>query len=206
MPVSAGCITGRHPDREGRTHLTPERTLESQRIYEGRILNLRVDTVELAGSGRTIREIVEHGDAVAVVAVLPTGEVLMVSQFRKAVEADLLEIPAGGVEAGEVAAEAARRELQEETGFLAGTLEHLATFYTTPGFSTERIHAFLATSLTPARLPADEDETIDVLPMPMDAALARLLAQDTSDAKSLVGLLLARDRLENGAQAAQAQP
>ena len=96
----------------------------------------------------------------AIVPILGNGDVILVRQYRKPAEQDLLEIPAGGIEPGEQPDEAARRELQEETGFTPRRLEHLATFYTTPGFSTERMHLFVATGLDARRLPPDDDEDI----------------------------------------------
>ena len=169
-----------------------EETIDSRRIYAGRILSLRVDSVRLANGQETKREIVEHGEAVAIVPVHADGEVMLVRQFRKPVEQALLEIPAGGIEPGEEPAEAARRELQEETGLMAGRLQHLTTFYTTPGFSTEVMHLFLATELTNSRLPADDDEDIEIVRMPIDRALGLAVNGPASDAKTLVGLLMAR--------------
>jgi ADP-ribose pyrophosphatase len=98
--------------------LTSEKTLTSQIIYDGRVVKLRVDTVQTADGRQTTREIVEHADCVAVVAVDADDNVLLVNQFRKPVERELLEIPAGGIDAGEDAETAVRRELQEEIGYL----------------------------------------------------------------------------------------
>src|SRR5579885_535991 len=99
-----------------------ERTVESREVYRGRVVSLRVDTVELPDGFRTRREIVVHGEAVAVVPVLPDGRVILVRQFRKPAEAELIEIPAGGVEGGESPEDCVRRELAEETGFRPGRL------------------------------------------------------------------------------------
>jgi ADP-ribose pyrophosphatase len=104
--------------------MSPERTVRSERIYEGKIINLRVDTVELPSGKKTKREIVEHAACTAIVAIDSENNVLLVRQYRKAAERMLLEIPAGGIEPGEKPLDGARRELEEETGFSAELLLH----------------------------------------------------------------------------------
>ncbi|MDP3046351.1 MAG: NUDIX hydrolase [Chloroflexota bacterium] len=172
-----------------------EPTIATELIYSGRILNLRIDTVNLPGGGTTRREIVEHVPAVALVALDAEENVLLVRQFRKPAESDLLEVPAGSVDPGEDPEAAARRELQEETGVLPGNLEHLATFFTAPGFSTELMHLYLATDLTPARLPADDDESIVLVRVPVGEIAELVSSGGVADAKTLVGLLLLLGRL-----------
>jgi ADP-ribose pyrophosphatase len=167
-----------------------EPTIATELIYSGRILNLRVDTVRLPGGETTRREIVEHAAAVALVALDGEQNVLLVRQFRKPVGSDLLELPAGCVNPGELPEAAARRELQEETGFLPGMLEPLANFYTAPGFSNELMYLYLATNLTPARLPADADESIDVVRLPLGEIPELISSGSVADAKTLVGLLM----------------
>lgn len=167
-----------------------EPTIATEQIYSGRILNLRVDTVRLPGGETTRREIVEHPAAVALVALDAEDNVLLVRQFRKPTESDLLEVPAGSVDPGEDPEAAARRELQEETGFVPGNLERLATFYTAPGFSTELMYLYLATGLTPARLPADDDESIDLVRVPVGKIPELISSGGVADAKTLVGLLM----------------
>jgi ADP-ribose pyrophosphatase len=169
--------------------MTPERTISSQRVYEGRVVNLRVDTVELPDGRTSQREIVEHRGAVVIVAVDHQGRVLLVRQFRKAVEQELLELPAGTLDPGEGAQACALRELQEETGFQAGKLESLGVFYSSPGFCTELLHLFLATELRPGHLSGDDDEDIEVIAVPL-AHIPQLIASgEIKDAKSVVGLL-----------------
>lgn len=175
--------------------MAEEETRSSERIYAGRVVSLRVDTVQLADGRLTRREIVEHGAAVAIVALDASGTVLLVRQYRKPVESHLLEIPAGGVEPGEDPAEAARRELQEETGFVPRKLEHLVSFYTTPGFSTELMHLYLATELEPDRLPSDDDESIQVVRLPLTDVVRFIAHGEIADAKTLVGLLMVVHRL-----------
>jgi ADP-ribose pyrophosphatase len=168
-----------------------EPTVESKVLYRGRILNLRVDTVRLPNGRLTTREIVEHSHAVCIVPVDDRGNVLLVRQYRKPAEAALLEVPAGGVEAGEASQEAVLRELQEEVGLTAGTLRHLASFWVAPGWCTEYMHAYLATDLRPASLAADEDENIAVVTVPLARVMELIQSGEIQDAKSIAALLLA---------------
>lgn len=168
-----------------------EPTVESKLLYRGRIVNLRVDTVRLPSGRLATREIAEHAHCVCIVPLDAQGNVLLVRQYRKPAEAELLEIPAGGVEPGEVSQAAVLRELQEETGFTAGTLRHLSSFWMTPGWSTEYMHAYLATDLSPAHLAQDEDENISVVRVPLAQVPQMIQAGEIQDAKSIASLLLA---------------
>ena len=166
-----------------------ERTLSSQLIYEGRAVKLRVDTVQTAGGRETTREIVEHSDCVAVIAVDSDDNVLLVSQFRKAVEKELLEIPAGGIESGEDPVATVRRELQEEIGYLPGKVEMLGGFYSTPGYCTEYLYLYLATDLTPSQLHAEDMENIGLVRVPISQIRSLITSGSIYDAKSIAGLL-----------------
>ena len=167
-----------------------EETLSSKAIYGGRVVKLRVDTVKLPGGRRTTREIVEHSDAVAVVAVNADGNVLLVKQFRKPVEKELLEVPAGCIEPGEDPVATVRRELREETGFLPRKIDRIGGFYSAPGFCTEYLHLYLATDLVPNPLYAEDTDSIKLVPVPL-RQVAELIASGTiCDAKSIAGLLL----------------
>jgi ADP-ribose pyrophosphatase len=168
-----------------------ERTLDSERIYQGKIVSLRVDTVELPSGRTTKREIVEHAACTAIVALDSGDNVLLVRQYRKAVEKVLLEIPAGLVEKGEELLGCAKRELEEETGFSAGKWEKLGFFYTSPGFCTEDMHLYLATELSPAERDADYDEDIELVRTPLAAIPDLVASGEIIDAKSIAGLLLA---------------
>lgn len=169
----------------------PERVLESRRIYDGRVVSLRVDTVELA-SGRTARrEVVEHGEVAAVVPLDGEGRVLLVQQYRLPAGRALLEVPAGGLDPGETPEEAAQRELREETGQRAAELRRLGGFYVSPGYCTEFIHVFLARGLSPSPRRGDDDEEIVVRRLPLAEALGLVYSGQITDAKSIVGLLLA---------------
>lgn len=168
-----------------------EITLESKTVFQGRIINLRVDTVRLPGGRVVTREVAEHSDSVCIVPIDDQGEVLLVRQYRTPVKGALLELPAGGVEAGEVSEETVQRELQEETGYRAGTLRHLSSFWMTPGWCDEYMHTYLATDLTESRLAGDDDENIVVERVSLDRALELIGSGEIRDVKSIAGLLLA---------------
>ena len=174
---------------------TPEYTIESRTVFQGKILNLRVDTVRLSNGRVTTREIAEHSPSVCAVPIDGQGNVLMVRQYRKPVENDLLEVVAGGIEENEDPYAAALRELQEEIGHTAGKLQLLSSFWLAPGWCTEFMHAFLATDLSPANLDADYDENISVVPVPLDNVLGLIERGEIQDAKSIASLLLAHSLL-----------
>ena len=172
-------------------HTDPEPTIESKDIYQGRIIKLRVDTVQLPSGRTTTREIVEHEDAVCVVPIDENNNVLMVRQYRKAAQLNLLEVPAGGVEAGETPDETVLRELQEEVSVTSGSLRRLSGFWVSPGWATEFMHAYLAMDLTPASLPAGDDEYISVERVPLDSIPGLIESGEIQDSKSIASLLLA---------------
>ena len=168
--------------------MTREKTLSSRLVYEGRAVRLRVDTVGVSGGRETTREIVEHDDCVAIIAV-DAGKVLLVKQFRKAVEKELLEIPAGGIDSGESPEEAVNRELREETGYLPRKLVRLGGFYSAPGYSTEYLYLYLATELVPSRLFAEDTEGITVVRVSLKEVPGLINSGSICDAKSIAGLL-----------------
>lgn len=169
--------------------------LHRETVFTGRAFNVRVDEVEYA-PGRTHRiEIVEHSGAVTLVPVDADGRIYFIRQYRHAVGETLLELPAGTLHDAEDPLLGAQRELQEEIGMRAGKLEPLASFYLAPGYSTELMHAYLATELTPAPLPGDEDEAITLAPLSVAEALAAITRGEVRDAKSLAALFAASRRL-----------
>jgi len=174
--------------------LTGEKTLSSELIYDGRAVRLRVDTVQMPGGRETTREIVEHSDCIAVVAVDEDDNILLVNQFRKPVERELLEIPAGGIDRGEEPEEAVRREMQEETGYLPRKLEGLGGFYSTPGYCTEYLYLYLATDLVPGRLYAEDTENIRLVRVPVSEIPGLLRSGKICDAKSIAGLHIFMER------------
>jgi ADP-ribose pyrophosphatase len=166
-----------------------EETLSSRMVYEGRAVKLRVDTVRMPGGRETTREIVEHSECVAIIAVDDEDNILLVSQFRKPVEKELLEIPAGGIDPGEAPEDSVRREMREETGFLPKKVEKLGGFYSSPGFCTEYLYLYLATELVSSPLQAEDSENISLVRVPL-AQIPDLIASGSiCDAKSIAGLL-----------------
>jgi ADP-ribose pyrophosphatase len=170
--------------------LAEEKTLSSKLVYDGRAVKLRVDTVKTPGGRKTTREIVEHSDCVAIVALDDEENVLLVSQFRKPVEKELLEIPAGGIEPGEKLEECVRREMREETGFLPQKVERLGGFYSSPGYCTEYLHFFLATELISSPLQAEDSESIRVVRVRLSEVLGLIDSGSICDAKSIAALLV----------------
>jgi ADP-ribose pyrophosphatase len=168
-----------------------EVTIDSRRIYSGKIIGVRVDTVRLPNGGTSQREIVEHGHSVVMVPVDHQQRVLLVRQYRKSPEKSLLEAPAGGLEEGESPEEGVLRELQEEVGFTAGRLQRMAGFWMTPGFCTEYMHAYIATDLRQGALAPDEDESIEVVPVPLARIPDMIRSGEIEDAKSIAALLMA---------------
>jgi ADP-ribose pyrophosphatase len=168
-----------------------ETVTESTRIYEGRVVNLRVDSVRLPNGKKSKREVVEHGGAVAVVAMKDRDTVLLVRQFRLPAGKALLEIPAGGIEEGEAPEVSARRELAEEIGMVPGRLIPLFTAYLAPGYSSEKMYGFLALDLQEAPEDADEDEFVEIVTMSLEDALAAIANGEIEDSKSIAGLALA---------------
>ncbi|MBI5367571.1 MAG: NUDIX hydrolase [Planctomycetes bacterium] len=166
------------------------RVLGRRRLFDGRVFGL--DRIELAGPGgrRFTREFIAHGGAVAVVPLLDRDHLLLVRQYRFAADGDLWEIPAGTLEAGEAPLACARRELIEETGRRARRWRKLSTFFSAPGFCTERIHLFLARDLALAEAAQDADEDCVSQVFTLNRALAMAASGCIADAKTLVGLLL----------------
>jgi len=173
----------------------PERVLETRRVYEGRVVNLRVDTVALPDGRSARREVAEHAPVVVIVPLDAQGNVLLVRQYRLPVKQLLLELPAGCIDPGESVEGAAQRELQEETGQRAGRLERLAAFYASPGYCDELMHLYLATELEPSPLAPDSDESIEVVRIPLADALALVERGEICDAKTIIGLWAAARRI-----------
>lgn len=168
-----------------------EETIRSERGFDGKLVHVRVDHVRLPSGRASVREVVEHPGAVAIVAVTVDDEVVLVRQWRHAVQQELLEIPAGTAETGESSEETARRELLEETGYTADSIKEIARYYSSAGFSNEQMTLFLAEGCTPGEREDDTDERTEVVLVPL-AGISRLLEpgdDQVRDAKSLIGLL-----------------
>jgi ADP-ribose pyrophosphatase len=173
----------------------PEVTIGVVREHQGKRIKVRLERIRLADGSETQRDIVLHPDSVVIAAVDGEGQVLLVRQYRKATGKELVELPAGVMEAGETPLEAALRELREETGHTAARMTHLGSFYSAPGTMTECLHAFLAQDIAFDPLPADDDERIEVERMPFERAVARARQGAFEDAKTLAALFLAAPRV-----------
>jgi len=169
--------------------LAEEKTLSSQLIYSGRAVRLRVDTVQMPSGRQTTREVVEHSDCVAIVAIDGDDNVLLVNQYRQPIGKELLEIPAGGIDPGEDAEAAVRREMREETGFLPRKIKRLGGFYSSPGFCTEYLHLYLALDLISSPLQAEDTEIIQLVRVPASQIPELISSGRIGDAKSIAGLL-----------------
>lgn len=169
--------------------MNTEITVKSEKIFEGRIINLRVDTVELENQKYAKREIVEHKNASAIVAVNEKDEMLLIRQYRKAIEDFIYEIPAGILNIAEEPEECALRELKEETGYEAKKLNLIYEFFTSPGFTNEKIYLYKAEDLTYTSTKFDEDECIETISVNRDEARKMLETGRITDSKTLVGML-----------------
>ncbi|MER3402173.1 MAG: ADP-ribose pyrophosphatase [Armatimonadota bacterium] len=167
-----------------------EELIESQTLYRGRIVTLRIDTVRLPNGHIARREIVEHHGAVAIVPLIDSETVLLIRQYRQAVGEVLLEIPAGTLEPGESPDACAHRELEEETGYQAQQMRRLFRQYLAPGYSQEVLHVYLAESLQPTRQRLDEDELNELVPTPLNQVAERILQGTIKDSKTIAGLLM----------------
>ena len=166
--------------------------LSTERVYAGRLLKIDRDRVLLPNGGTTELEMVRHPGAAAVVPFITDQEILLVRQFRYAAQGFIYEVPAGTLHQGEAPEACAAREVQEEVGHRAGTLQHLASIYTTPGFTDEVIHLYTARDLEPAAQKLDHDEVLTVERLPFAEALRMIHDGRIVDAKSICALMLAR--------------
>jgi len=172
-----------------------EKTLTSKMIYDGRVIKLHLDTIELPDGNESLREVIKHPGAVAIVPVTAKGNILMVTQYRYAVGKMLLEVPAGTLNPHEAPETCAIREMQEETGFKPGKIEKIGGIFTAPGYTSEFIHFYLATDLIPSRLKADDDEFVDVEELPLKTVLEKIASGEIADGKTVSAILLVKDRL-----------
>lgn len=167
-----------------------ETTQKSEMVYDGSWIKVRMDTV-ITGTGQTAtREIVVHPEVVVMIPLTAEGDVLMVRQYRKAVERELLELPAGTMEPGEAPEHAARREMREETGYDPHKVEHVADIYPSPGTSSEVIHMFLVTDLQGDGVPSEPADELQSERFSRSQARDLVLDGTIVDAKSVAGILM----------------
>ena len=174
----------------------------SRRIYTGRVISLDVDTVSFSNGTTGELEMIRHPGASAVVPFLddPPGadpRILLIRQYRYATGGYLFEIPAGRLDPGEHPEQCALRELREETGYSATHLSHMTTFWTTPGFTDERIHIYVASGLEEGVSALEADEILDLHPTPLSRALQMVYSGEITDGKSMIGILFAASRIRS---------
>ena len=166
-----------------------EEVVSSKAIYEGKILRIKLDEVKLPNGYVTVREIVEHPNAVALIPIDSDGKIIMINQYRHSAQEVLLEIPAGTMEKNETPEECAKRELLEETGYEAKKLKKIFSCYLAPGYSTEFIHIFLATDLIYKGQKTEADEQIKVVKLSLKEALEKIKKNEVKDAKTICSIL-----------------
>lgn len=164
--------------------------IATRRIFDGKVIGVRVDTLRHADGAEYTREVVEYAGAVVLVPVSPDGRLLFVRQYRHPAGAWLLELPAGGIDERDASPEdAAQRELREETG-RRGRLRRIGGMFLAPGYSTEYQHVFMATELVEDALDADEDEDLRLERLTLDEALGAVDREEVRDAKSIAALMM----------------
>jgi len=165
------------------------RILSSSLVYEGKAVSVKKEEVELPSGKRIYRETVLHRGASAIIPVMDNGDIIFVRQYRHPIGEYILEIPAGTLKEGEDPEACARRELEEETGYRAGELIHLLTIYPSPGYSSERLHLYLARKLEKGNQNLEADEDISITFLSLEDALEAIRERRIRDAKTIVGIL-----------------
>jgi 8-oxo-dGTP pyrophosphatase MutT (NUDIX family) len=167
----------------------PEQRISSERVFDGRLVSVRVDAVQLPSGREATREVVEHPGAVAILPVTEAGKLILVRQFRYAVGKSLLEVPAGTREPGEPDEKTARRELHEEVGLEAESIELLARFFISPGWCNEELVAFRATGLREIGAQPEQDEDLEIVEVDPADVPALIASGEIGDAKTITSIL-----------------
>lgn len=173
----------------------PRQLIESEQIFKGVVFAIKRDRLREENGFEIVREVVRHPGGAGCLPLFADGRVALVKQYRHPAGCCLLEIPAGKIEEGETPIECAAREVEQETGFRAGRIEHLADFYSTPGFCEERLYVYLATELVPVKQNLDHDEFVEVVYLPLAEAVAMAAGNELEDSKTIIALLLAAQRV-----------
>lgn len=174
-----------------------EKTLSSKQVFEGKIVNVRWDSVELINGKTSYREVVEHAGGVVIIAVDDNNCAYMVRQFRYPIGRAMLEVPAGKLEKGEDPLEGAIRELREETGLTAEKIIYFNGTYPSPGFCDEQLHIYLALGLTQGEACPDEDEFLNLEIVELDELAKMIMRGELQDGKSINAIFMAREYLRN---------
>lgn len=175
-----------------------EKTVKKNYVYEGRIINVRRDDAELHNGKPCVREVVEHNGGVCVAALTDNNELIFVRQFRYPYMEVVLELPAGKLEKGEDPFEAGKRELEEETGTVAGKYYDLGKFYPTPGYCGEIIHLYAASQLESTSMNPDEDEFLEVERIHIDKAVEMVISNEICDGKTIALIMKVAEMLRRG--------
>lgn len=166
-----------------------EKTVSSEKVFEGRIIKVKVDKVEMPDGSTSTRELVEHPGGVGIVVLTGNDEIILVKQYRKPLDKVIYEIPAGKLDPGEHHRTCGIRELEEETGLSAKVFDYMGFIYPSPGFTDEVTHVYLAKELTQGETHPDDDEFLDVEKVPFERALKMVIDGEINDAKSVFGIL-----------------
>jgi len=184
---------GSHAEKQ--VALEKAATIQSKIIHNGKFISVRRDEIDYPGGAHKTWDVVLHAGAVAIVPVTKSGDLILVRQWRRAIGLITLEIPAGVMEPGETPEVSAQRELQEEIGKKAGLLTPMGPYYSSPGVYTEKVHLYLGKDLSSSPLVAEDTDEIDIEIVPLEKAL-KLIADGTiCDAKTALGILLAKGQL-----------
>ena len=175
-----------------------EKTIDSTRIFEGKVVRLRRDTVELENGKQTFREVIDHPGGVSILAMDEEGKIFFVRQFRYPYQEAILELPAGKRSPGEDPLECGIRELKEETGAVAARVEPLGRLYPSPGYTDEIIYLFLATGLSFGDSHPDDDEFLEPERLPLEEAVRRVMDGELDDAKTQIAVLKIWERKRQG--------
>ncbi len=178
-----------------------EHTISSEKIFDGKIIKVYFDNVKLPNDRTATREKVIHPGAVAIVPINSNKEVILVKQYRHPIENILIEIPAGKLDKGETPLNCAKRELEEEVGAKNGNLIHLSSFHTTPGFSNEVLHLYLAVGFEKKQNNLDVDEFLQVMEIKLEDSIDMIVKGEIKDAKTIIGIFLAKKYLEDNTSA-----
>jgi len=174
--------------------LEAPKIIDSKTIFRGRVIEVTVDTIR-EGEVTYQREVVHHPGSAVIVPVFDDGTIALVRQYRHPAVRYLLEAPAGTLRRGEAPEEGARRELEEELGFVCGRLEQLSEFFVSPGFCEEKMWVYLATELTKTEQRLEDDEILEVMRIPFSQALSMITTGEIEDAKTIIGVMLAAPRV-----------
>lgn len=170
--------------------------IKEELVYRGAIIDVYKDYVRLPNGKEVVWDLVKHKGAAAIVPIDKDGKILLVRQYRNALERFTLEIPAGGINPGETPLESATRELEEETGYKSSNIGHLVDSITAIGFCNEAVYTYYATDLIPSSQNLDEDEFVDVVRFSMEELIGMILSGEIKDAKTVAGVLTYKAMME----------